>query len=505
MGDVEVVQSNQEPEAATRSLPVGERGSEARHCLPLMLSEEHGSIPCESTVQVPLMRPGPTAQPTTVPWAVVQRALPEMTLPAVRRFRMGTAFTGASRRSYASEVAVTEGRGRPTVRSAKAPAAEPQENLSPGRHSRPSWRQLVSTGRPRALSHSLPRISQALSSEDARQGPGHRSESPLSRTSGMDTDVAGRPEELRVQDPEADTCCEQWHEEIAHEAPLAQPPLHTSFTAASLTAGLGPEAIPLGPIPGPGRGLSLLLGHGNDLPEFYRGHHLSGPRAATASAALPRPGDDGADPQPPVVASEHGVEEQTANPSAPTSPGGVVVLPPTTRRAQVWPRSSPMPSEGSDLPDFDNMLPAELSTWQVAEELGSSGGMAAPRYLLVRLGECIPAETGAAPVHLSRLDAGPQWRDFLNFGEGRDPRGCVSLDELLACPCCLSTYRQPVALPCGHSLCRGCYARVASQPQAARRCPLCRADLPQCEVRVNIALAAVCDSLRVFRAVSSRP
>jgi len=147
--------------------------------------------------------------------------------------------------------------------------------------------------------------------------------------------------------------------------------------------------------------------------------------------------------------------------------------------------------------------PVELSSsWQVADELGQTGRMAAPRYLLVRLGECIPAETGAAPVHLSRLDTGPQWRDFLNYGEGRDPRSCLALDELLACPCCLTIFRQPIALPCGHSLCRSCFARVSSQPPASRRCPLCRADLPQCDLRVNLALAAVCDSLRAFRAVS---
>lgn len=141
------------------------------------------------------------------------------------------------------------------------------------------------------------------------------------------------------------------------------------------------------------------------------------------------------------------------------------------------------------------------SSWQVADELGHTGGMAAPRYLLVRLGECIPAETGAAPVHLSRLDTGPQWRDFLNYGEGRDPRGCLSLDEMLACPCCVSIYRQPISLPCGHSLCRSCFARITQQPAHMRRCPLCRADFPQCDLKVNLALAAVCDSLRAFRAL----
>jgi len=137
------------------------------------------------------------------------------------------------------------------------------------------------------------------------------------------------------------------------------------------------------------------------------------------------------------------------------------------------------------------------SSWQVADELGHAGGMAAPRYLLVRLGECIPAETGAAPVHLSRLDTGPQWRDFLNYGEGKEP---VPLDEILSCPICLAIFEHPVGLPCGHSLCRRCYRALVSQPQECRRCPLCRVDLPQRDVKTNLALAAVCDSLRDFKA-----
>eukprot|EP00930_Biecheleria_cincta_P054545 TRINITY_DN4075_c0_g1_i1.p1 TRINITY_DN4075_c0_g1~~TRINITY_DN4075_c0_g1_i1.p1 ORF type:complete len:604 (-),score=64.05 TRINITY_DN4075_c0_g1_i1:301-2112(-) len=145
--------------------------------------------------------------------------------------------------------------------------------------------------------------------------------------------------------------------------------------------------------------------------------------------------------------------------------------------------------------------PELTASWQVADELGQSGGMAAPRYLLVRLGECIPAETGAAPVHRSRLDSGPQWRDFLNFSDGSHPDG-VALEEVLTCPCCLSIFRQPIGLPCGHSLCRGCYVRVSSQPSTARRCPLCRADLPRCDLRVNVALAAVSDALRSFHAVT---
>lgn len=155
----------------------------------------------------------------------------------------------------------------------------------------------------------------------------------------------------------------------------------------------------------------------------------------------------------------------------------------------------------SERPLSHHLSAPELpSPWQVAEELGQNGGMAAPRYLLVRLGECIPAETGAAPVHRSRLDCGPQWKDFLNFAEYSNPEG-VSLQEVLTCPCCLSIFRQPIGLPCGHSLCRGCYVRVFSQSALSRKCPLCRMDLPRFDLRVNVALAAVSDALRSFLAV----
>lgn len=141
-------------------------------------------------------------------------------------------------------------------------------------------------------------------------------------------------------------------------------------------------------------------------------------------------------------------------------------------------------------------------TWQVADELGQGDGMAAPRYLLVRLGERIPAETGAAPIHLSRLEFGPQWREFLG---GSEPHadGICSLKEILRCPCCLTVFRQPVALPCGHTLCRGCYAQILPQP--ARRCPLCRREFPHFDVRVNYALSAVCDSYRAHYGHVDRP
>lgn len=78
----------------------------------------------------------------------------------------------------------------------------------------------------------------------------------------------------------------------------------------------------------------------------------------------------------------------------------------------------------------DGLVPGwqELaSTWQVADEMGNAGGIAAPRYLLVRLGECIPAETGFAPVHPSRPETGPQWCDVLSAMERGGPEAARGL------------------------------------------------------------------------------
>lgn len=138
------------------------------------------------------------------------------------------------------------------------------------------------------------------------------------------------------------------------------------------------------------------------------------------------------------------------------------------------------------------------SLWQVPQELSHAGSMNVPRWHLVRLGECIPAEAGAAPVHLSRLGMSPQWRQFLDDG-CQDPRSRLGLDELLKCPCCFNIFRQPVTLPCGHSLCRSCYVRISVQQGTLRRCPLCRSDLPHGDLQTNFVLESVCDSLHAFR------
>eukprot|EP00913_Durusdinium_trenchii_P016003 g15040.t1 len=113
----------------------------------------------------------------------------------------------------------------------------------------------------------------------------------------------------------------------------------------------------------------------------------------------------------------------------------------SSRNAEVHSPSRPHAPDSEEILVSDRQLSRYLSApelpspWQVAED--NAGGMAAPRYLLVRLGECIPAETGAATVPRSRLDCGPQWRDFLNFADS------VTAFEARCHTCCSDSFLTP--------------------------------------------------------------
>uniref|UniRef100_A0A8C9FH00 RING-type domain-containing protein n=1 Tax=Pavo cristatus TaxID=9049 RepID=A0A8C9FH00_PAVCR len=52
-----------------------------------------------------------------------------------------------------------------------------------------------------------------------------------------------------------------------------------------------------------------------------------------------------------------------------------------------------------------------------------------------------------------------------------------SLEDELSCSICLSLYRNPVSLCCGHSFCKQCVQKalgVQQQAKASYSCPLCR-------------------------------
>mmetsp|Transcript_62661 Transcript_62661/g.136079 ORF Transcript_62661/g.136079 Transcript_62661/m.136079 type:complete len:228 (-) Transcript_62661:147-830(-) len=141
------------------------------------------------------------------------------------------------------------------------------------------------------------------------------------------------------------------------------------------------------------------------------------------------------------------------------------------------------------------------SYWQVGEELTGVGTVDARKYCLsVCLGDRIPMETNAAKVNVSRLETRPDWRDFMHCGMEGELHDGLAMDILLECPCCLGILRRPVALPCGHSLCRGCLMRLPHVGRTdTRQCPLCRAIIPRMRLHVNEPLDAVTEALHTFR------
>lgn len=145
---------------------------------------------------------------------------------------------------------------------------------------------------------------------------------------------------------------------------------------------------------------------------------------------------------------------------------------------------------------------------EVGDERTGGGGPLVQKYCLaVCLGDRIPLETGARKVNSSRLETGPQWREFLRLGLQGELYDGVPLDAALQCPCCLGMLRRPLGLPCGHSLCRSCFLRLPAPVSSGglRRCPLCRADVPRgVHLSVNEHLDAVSEALHALMLKNKR-
>lgn len=77
-------------------------------------------------------------------------------------------------------------------------------------------------------------------------------------------------------------------------------------------------------------------------------------------------------------------------------------------------------------------------------------------------------------------------------------RASSSLEDELTCSICLSLYKNPVSLCCGHSFCKQCVQKVLSNQQQAKAsysCPLCRVDLgPILELQNNFHLCSIVET-----------
>uniref|UniRef100_A0A8C3T725 RING-type domain-containing protein n=1 Tax=Chelydra serpentina TaxID=8475 RepID=A0A8C3T725_CHESE len=60
-----------------------------------------------------------------------------------------------------------------------------------------------------------------------------------------------------------------------------------------------------------------------------------------------------------------------------------------------------------------------------------------------------------------------------------------SLRDEATCSICLSFYKDPVSLDCGHSFCRACIAQCWEGSDPAVSCPQCRETFPQRTLRPN--------------------
>ncbi|XP_061146160.1 nuclear factor 7, brain-like isoform X2 [Syngnathus typhle] len=63
----------------------------------------------------------------------------------------------------------------------------------------------------------------------------------------------------------------------------------------------------------------------------------------------------------------------------------------------------------------------------------------------------------------------------------------------LECPACLEIFKDPVMMPCTHSICKGCLQKWREQ-KGSYSCPVCRTEFNSIDMPLNLALKNVCEA-----------
>ncbi|XP_061146156.1 E3 ubiquitin-protein ligase TRIM35-like isoform X1 [Syngnathus typhle] len=67
------------------------------------------------------------------------------------------------------------------------------------------------------------------------------------------------------------------------------------------------------------------------------------------------------------------------------------------------------------------------------------------------------------------------------------------VEASLECPACLEIFRDPVMLPCTHSICKDCLQKWSEQ-KGGHSCPVCRTKVNSMDLPMNLSLRNVCEA-----------